>query len=72
MIGVMAQESSKRIQDYLKFGCNAFEAKRPVSRPMGFWTEQDVLQYLKINNTPYASVYGKIAERERALSNWYK
>ena len=65
IIGIMASESSKRVQDYLKFGCNAFEAKRPISRPMGFWTEQDVLQYLKINNIRYASVYGEIRERER-------
>lgn len=67
MIGVMAQESSKRVQDYLKHGCNAFDAKRPVSRPIGFWTEQDILQYLKLYDIPYATIYGEIAERERAL-----
>ena len=67
MIGVMAQESSKRVQDYLKHGCNAFEAKRPVSRPIGFWTEQDVLQYLKLYDIPYATIYGEIAEREKEL-----
>lgn len=60
MIGVMAEESQKRVQDYLKFGCNAFEAKRPISRPIGFWTEQDILKYLDENNIKYASVYGKI------------
>ena len=27
---------------------------------MAFWTEQDVLQYIYINNLPIASVYGKI------------
>lgn len=63
-LGVMAQESMKRVQDYLKFGCNAFKAKRPVSRPLGFWTEQDILLYLKTYQIPYASVYGEIRERE--------
>jgi len=65
ILGIMASESSKRVQDYLKYGCNAFEAKRPTSKPMGFWTEQDVLQYLKLKNIAYASIYGEIRERER-------
>lgn len=62
MIGVMACESSKRTQDYLKVGCNAFSAKRPTSRPLGFWTEQDVLLYLRTYGMPYASIYGDIIE----------
>ena len=40
----MAAESNLRKQEYLKHGCNAFDTKRPSSTPMGFWTEQDVLQ----------------------------
>lgn len=41
-------------------GCNAFEAKNPISNPMSFWTEQDVLRYIKDNNIRIASVYGEI------------
>jgi len=67
IIGVMAVESSKRVQDYLKFGCNAFDAKRPISRPLGFWTEQDILQYIVSRNLPYASVYGDIIEVDGSL-----
>lgn len=48
----------------MKNGCNAFNAKRPVSQPMSFWTEQDVLKYLKQFNVPYASVYGDIVKDE--------
>jgi 3'-phosphoadenosine 5'-phosphosulfate sulfotransferase (PAPS reductase)/FAD synthetase len=29
---------------------------------MSFWTEQDVLRYLRHFGLPYASVYGEIAE----------
>ena len=36
--------------------------KSPISNPMSFWTEQDVLHYIKENNIPIASVYGKIVE----------
>lgn len=64
-IGKLAEESYKRIQDYLKTGCNAFKAKRPVSNPLGFWTEQDILKYIKEFNIPYASVYGEILQDEK-------
>jgi 3'-phosphoadenosine 5'-phosphosulfate sulfotransferase (PAPS reductase)/FAD synthetase len=59
-IGIMAQESSKRTQDYKKYGCNAFETKRPLSRPIGFWREKDILLYLRKYKIPFASIYGDI------------
>lgn len=64
-IGTMACESNMRKQQYLKDGCNSFDAKRASSKPMSFWTEQDVLEYLKTRNLEYAKVYGDIVERER-------
>lgn len=64
-IGTMACESNMRKQQYLKDGCNSFDAKRAASKPMSFWTEQDVLEYLKTRNLEYAKVYGDIVERER-------
>ena len=60
ILGLMAEESHKRKVDYMKTGCNAFDKKRPQSQPMGFWTEQDVLQYLYEKKIPYASIYGDI------------
>ena len=60
IIATMAEESLLRTQRWLKEGCNAFEAKRPSSKPMSFWTEQDVLQYIKQNDIPLASVYEDI------------
>lgn len=32
------------------------------SKPMSFWTEQDVLQYIREKNLPIVSVYGDIIE----------
>lgn len=61
-IATMAAESNLRKQEYLKKGCNSFESKRPASTPLGFWTEQDILQYLVENNLPYCSVYGEIKQ----------
>lgn len=58
----MASESRLRTQKWLQNGCNAFEAKNPISNPMSFWTEQDVLLYIKQNNLELCSVYGDIVE----------
>lgn len=59
-IGTLADESRNRYISWLKSGCNAFEAKKPTSQPLSFWTEQDILHYLKKYNVPYCSVYGEI------------
>lgn len=60
IVGTMANESSQRNSNWLMYGCNAFEKKRPTSQPLSFWTEQDILHYLKKYNVPYCSVYGDI------------
>lgn len=62
IIATMACESQMRKMSWLKNGCNAFDATNPVSTPMSFWTEQDVLRYIKESNIPYASVYGDIKQ----------
>ena len=62
ILAMMTEESRKRKQGWTKTGCNAFDAKRPQSNPMAFWTEQDVLQYIKKFNLPICSVYGDIVE----------
>lgn len=65
IIATMTDESILRLRTWLRFGCNAFNAKRPLSRPMSFWTEQDVLQYVVEHNLKIASVYGQIKKDER-------
>lgn len=62
IIGVMAMESKLRQQQWIKNGCNAFDSPEPISKPMSFWTEQDVLQYIKKFNIPICSVYGDVVE----------
>ena len=48
MTAQMACESRMRTSTWIKHGCNAFDSKIPVSNPMSFWTEQDVLLYIKL------------------------
>lgn len=60
IIGTMAQESLRRETSWLKTGCNAFNESRPISKPLSFWTEQDVLSYVQRYDIPIASVYGDV------------
>lgn len=60
ILGTMAAESSLRKQAYLRNGCNAFESSRPISTPLGFWTESDILNYILKYNLKIATVYGDI------------
>lgn len=57
IVGTMASESSNRLNSYLKTGCNSFESNRPMSRPLGFWKEQDIWNYIKTNNLKITEMY---------------
>lgn len=63
IIGTMAHESRLRRGAWVKTGCNILDGKSPQSKPMSFWTEQDVLRYLKETGIPYANVYGEIVPK---------
>lgn len=62
IIGTMANESNQRKQGWIKTGCNAFDSKVAISKPLSFWTEQDVLNYLLIKKIKYCEVYGDIVQ----------
>lgn len=62
---VMACESENRKTAWLKTGCNAYDSARPISQPMSFWTEQDVLEYINRFGLPYAKIYGDIVKDEK-------
>lgn len=58
--GQMASESRLRTQVYLKHGCNAFDAGKAMSNPIGFWTEQDVLAYIYLYKVAIPPIYGDV------------
>lgn len=61
IIGTMAGESRFRKQSWIRYGCNMYaEGSKQLSRPLSFWTKQDVLHYIKKFDVPYCSVYGDI------------
>jgi len=57
-IGTMAEDSRLRSQSYSKFGCNGFNMKGSIqSRPLMFWKESDVWDYIKTNQLSYSKIY---------------
>lgn len=67
IVGTMAAESKLRLEQYMKGDCNSYNASHPQSKPMSFWNEQDVLQYIKMHNLEISSVYGDIVEENGKL-----
>ena len=55
--GIMATESRQRKMHYLKYGCNAFDTKHPISRPMSHWNTRDVWEYIERYKMDYAKIY---------------
>ena len=58
--GELAEESALRVSAWIKTGCNDLYNNSPVSKPLSFWTEQDILHYIKKKNLKICSVYGDI------------
>lgn len=67
ILATMAEESQIRFANWVRYGCNAFDATRPRSAPISFWTEQDVLRYVVENRIALPSVYGDIVEENGVL-----
>lgn len=64
VIGTLCEESKMRENNWLIAGCNIYKKYKEVSKPLSFWTEQDILEYLVKYNIPYCSIYGDILQDE--------
>ena len=67
MVATMAHESQIREGNWLKTGCNSFGLKGK-SKPLSFWLEQDVLEYLQWSGIAYSPVYGEITTESQQLT----
>ncbi len=59
IVATMAYESKLRETSYLKTGYNSFVGKRMMSVPMSFWVEEDIYEYVKLNNITLSECYTK-------------
>lgn len=58
IIGTMTEESVLRKMSWIDYGCNVFNnTKSPRSRPMSFWTEKDVWDYIREFNAEVSDLY---------------
>lgn len=65
-IGTMASDGMERKKQYKQHGC--FNLEKEQCMPLGFWTEQDILQYILDNNLDYAKEnYGDIIKFNNLL-----
>lgn len=65
IIALRADESMRRQQAWIRSGCNAFNSKNPKSKPLSFWTEQDILHYIDLYDIPVPTIYGDLKENEK-------
>ena len=62
IIGTMASDSRQRMYSYLNTGCNSLKGSEK-SRPLSFWLEKDVWDYIHKNKLPYSCIYDKGIDR---------
>ena len=55
-VGLTAAESFLRRNQWVQYGCNIY-GEHGAGRPLMFWTEKDVLEYIKIKRLKLSSVY---------------
>jgi len=63
MVGVMGSESSTRAVNAKINPCNAYDIKRPVSKPLNKWAEVDIYKYIDENNIKISEIYSMGYER---------
>ena len=58
ILGILASESYQREKDWLEHGCNVFhERKDNQSRPLSFWTDADISEYIERFNVRIPKLY---------------
>lgn len=58
ILGILASESYQREKDWLEYGCNVFhERKDNQSKPLSFWTDEDILEYIERFNVKIPHLY---------------
>jgi 3'-phosphoadenosine 5'-phosphosulfate sulfotransferase (PAPS reductase)/FAD synthetase len=57
IVGTMAKDSRLREQQYMINGCNSFSQNRPMSTPLSFWTNEDIIGYIRCFGINYSKIY---------------
>lgn len=58
ILGILASESYQRKKDWLEYGCNVFHQRKDnQSRPLSFWTETDIQEYIDRFDVKISALY---------------
>ena len=58
ILGILASESYQREKDWLENGCNVFfKFKDNQCKPLSFWTEEDILEYIEKYHVKISKLY---------------
>lgn len=58
ILGILASESYQRKKDWLEYGCNVFHQRKDnQSRPLSFWTETDIQEYIERFDVKISTLY---------------
>ncbi len=58
ILGILASESYQREKEWLEYGCNVFyEHHDNQSKPLSFWTDDDIHEYIKKYKVKISSLY---------------
>ena len=58
-IGILAEESDRRMRKYREVGCTIFKKGKEKCMPLSHWTEKDIWDYIKLHELPYSPIYDK-------------
>lgn len=58
ILGILASESYQREKDWLEYGCNVFHVRKDNQcKPLSFWTEEDILEYIETFSVKISKLY---------------
>lgn len=58
ILRILASESYQREKDWLEYGCNVFHKRKDNQcRPLSFWTDDDILEYIERYNVKISKLY---------------
>lgn len=58
ILGILASESYMRQKDWINNGCNVFHKRKDnQSRPLSFWTDEDIIEYIQRYNIRIPDLY---------------
>lgn len=58
ILGILASESYQREKEWLEYGCNVFHEKKDnQSKPLSFWKDDDILEYIEKYHVKISKLY---------------